>query len=258
MTKDMTKRTFTVFVFLYYSFFAFSQKSDSTKTDRHFGGSVLVTTKGISTIPNLTLGKPAAIFELSIGTKKLSFEPQFRFALEGKPWNFLFWGRYKVVDGENFRLTIGAHPAISFKTITVNSESGSQQIIRTTRYLAGEMTPTYFLTKNVGIGLYYLYSHGIESDITQNTNFVAFRLYLSNIRLTDQFYLRFNPQLYFLKMDKNHGFYFNSTLVLAKRNFPVAASILINKVIKTDIPLSTDFIWNASLTYSFGKDYVKK
>jgi hypothetical protein len=258
MTKNLNMRTFLFIVFLFYSFFAFSQKSDTTKTERHFGGSVLITTKGISTIPNLTLGKPAAIFDLSIGAKRLSFEPQFRFALEGKPWTFLFWGRYKLVEGEKFRLSIGTHPAIAFKTITINSETGPQQIIRTTRYLAGEMTPTYLLSKNVAIGFYYLYSHGIESDITKNTNFIAFRLYLSNIRLTDQFYLRFNPQLYFLKMDKNHGYYFNSTLVLAKRNFPVAASILINKVIKTDIPLSTDLIWNASLTYSFGKDYVKK
>jgi len=37
-----------------------------------------------------TLGKPAAIFDLSVGNERLAFEPQFRFSLEGKPWSFIF------------------------------------------------------------------------------------------------------------------------------------------------------------------------
>jgi hypothetical protein len=60
------------------------------------GGAVTVTTKGISTILNLTLGKPAAIFDMVAGKGKLCFEPQFRFALEGKPWCLLKQSRYKV------------------------------------------------------------------------------------------------------------------------------------------------------------------
>ena len=68
--------------------------------------------------------------------------------------------------------------------------------------------------------------------------------------------MRFNPQIYYLIMDANDGYYFNATLTLAKRNFPLSVSSLINKTIQTEIPLGEDFIWNISLIYSFNKDYV--
>jgi hypothetical protein len=54
---------------------SFLQTANSIKVSGHFGGAVTITTKGISTIPNLTLGKPAAIFDLSVG-RRLSFEIQ--------------------------------------------------------------------------------------------------------------------------------------------------------------------------------------
>ncbi|MDP9229082.1 MAG: hypothetical protein M3O67_00250, partial [Bacteroidota bacterium] len=111
-----------VFVFLLLAHFSFSQKTDSTKNIFHFKGAVTVTNKGISFIPTFSLGKPAAIFDLSMGKRKLFFEPQLRFSLEGKPWSFLFWWRYKLVTDKKFALTLGAHPAMNFKTesFTVN------------------------------------------------------------------------------------------------------------------------------------------
>ena len=44
----------------------------------NFTAAAMFQTKGISTIPNLTLGKPAFTFDLMVG-RKLSFEPQFGF-----------------------------------------------------------------------------------------------------------------------------------------------------------------------------------
>ena len=76
-----------------------------------------VTNNGISFIPSFNLGKPAAIFDLTMGGKKLSFEPQFRFALEGKPWSILFWWRYKLLNTDKFQIGLGAHPALSFSGI---------------------------------------------------------------------------------------------------------------------------------------------
>ena len=50
----------------------------------------------------------------------MSFEPQFRYALEGKPWSFIFIYRYKFIDRDRFSLKVGAHaPAIIFSTQTV-------------------------------------------------------------------------------------------------------------------------------------------
>ena len=95
-----------------------------------FTGAATVSTKGLSTFPNLTLGKPAAILDLSMGGKKFRFEPVFRFALEGKPWSFIFWCRYELLNNEKFQFKIGAHPAYSFKTITVTQNGTTKEILR--------------------------------------------------------------------------------------------------------------------------------
>jgi hypothetical protein len=258
ITCYSTKRTLSLFVLINLAYVAFSQETDSTKVPSRFGGAVTVTNKGISLIPNLTLGKPAAIFDLSVGKKRLSFEPQFRFALEGKPWTFIFWWRYKIVESKKFRMNIGAHPAFAFSTVTFPYDTVPQEIIRVQRYLAGEIVPTYTITKNISVGMYYLPSIGLQDDGVKYTNYLGLRFYFSNIRLSDKFYMRFNPQIYYLKMDANDGFYANATLFLAKRNFPFSVSAMGNRTIQTNIPVGEDFIWNISLIYSFNKDYVIK
>jgi hypothetical protein len=237
---------------------SFAQKTDSIRIVNNFSGAVTVTTKGISTIPNLTLGKPAAIFDLSMGKRNLTFEPQLRFALEGRPWSFLFWWRYKVLKTEKFHVNIGAHPALSFKTTATETDGVTEKTTKVYRYLAGELSPSYLLSKNINIGMYYLYSRGIEKEITRNTNLLALRGNFSNIKISNLFFMGFNPQIYYLKMDEHDGFYLNSTLTLAKSNFPVSLSAMFNKRIKSDIPADNDFIWNVSLRYAFNKEYVGK
>jgi hypothetical protein len=253
---NITGKAIFIFVLSSLPYLSFSQKSDSVKVPAHFGSAITLTNKGISIIPNLTLGKPAAIFDISVG-RRLSFEPQFRFALEGKPWSFLFWFRYDLVNNNKFLFKIGAHPALAFKTVTYTTDEGPQEIIRAQRYLAGELAPTYILTKGISTGMYYLYSHGFEEDITQNTHYLAFRINFTNIKLSDKVFLRFNPQVYYLKMDANDGYYVNASLTLAIRNFPLSVSSLINKTIRTNIPIGDDFLWNVSLIYTFNKKYAE-
>ncbi|HEX2393838.1 MAG TPA: hypothetical protein VHI78_00740 [Bacteroidales bacterium] len=232
------------------------QNYDSTRTANRFGVVVTLTTKGISTVPNLTLGKPAVMFDMRAG-KKLTFEPQFRFALEGKPWSFLFWWRYNLLSTQKFRLNIGMHPAISFRTVTDTTSEMLKEYIRADRYLAGEVSPAIVLSKNISIGMYYLYSRGLEKHITRNTHLISFRTGIS-VNLSDKFYTRLTPQIYYLIMDQYNGYYFNSSLVAGHRDFPLSVSFLINKAIETHIPVGEDFLWNASLIYSFNAEYARK
>ncbi len=177
-----------VFVLLMLTHLSFSKKMDSTKNTAHFSGSVSVTNNGISLIPTFSLGKPATIVNLSIGKGKASFEPELRFALEGKPWSFLFWWRYKLLKSHKFMINIGAHPALNFRTVT--SPIDGNKIIVTRRYLATELSPNYLLAKNISIGMYYLYSRGIDKDATRNTHFLTLNSNFSNIKLPKQFFLK--------------------------------------------------------------------
>ena len=69
---------------------AHTQVVDSTAAQRPVhratvSGGITVTNKAISLIPTFTLGKPAAIFDFAVRKGAVSFEPQFRVGLNGKP-----------------------------------------------------------------------------------------------------------------------------------------------------------------------------
>jgi len=224
----------------------------------HLGGNISVTNNGISIIPNLSLGKPAVNFELAVGKKKLSFEPQIRFALEGKPWSFVFWWRYKIVESEKFRLNIGAHPALSFRNNTYLVDGVEEDVMIVHRYLAAEIAPTYYFTKNINIGLYYLNGHGLDKGSIKYSHFIALRAGFTNIKLSDQFYLRLNPQVYYLRIENTDGYYFSGSMSLAKKDFPVSVSAMVNNPIHTDIAAGNKLLWNVSLIYTFSNNYDKR
>ncbi|HZK95365.1 MAG TPA: hypothetical protein VFC67_14250 [Prolixibacteraceae bacterium] len=244
-------------ILLLFAHFAFSQNTDSTKIVSHFGGAVTVTNNGISFVPTFSLGKPAVIFDLSMG-RRLSFDPQLRFSLEGKPWSFLFWGRYKLLKTNKFSFNVGSHLGLSFKTSTEPINGITTEITTVKRYLAGELVPNYLLTKDISIGMYYLYSRGIDHGTTRNTHFLTLNTSFSDIRLSKQFYMKFTPQVYYLKMDQLDGVYFTSALTLANRKIPLSISSVINKIIQTNITASQNFVWNVSLIYAFNKKYVER
>ena len=235
-----------------------SQKNDSTiARSYYFGGAVTIQSKGISTIPNLTLGKPAAVFDMKVG-RKLTFEPQFRFALDGKPWAMVFWWKYNAQISNKLRLVFTTNYTLSYKAMTYYTSTGtSQEIIRTTRYLAGGLEPNYQVNKYLGIGVYLFYTYGIEEFITKNTYMVSFRPGISNIPVAKNTTARITPEVYYLKMDDNEGFYLNARLSVSNRNFPVSLSALVNKPLESNIPSEYDLLWHVALTYAFGGNYKK-
>lgn len=258
ISKVHSKNGILSFVLLTLAYSSFSQKKDSTNNIFHLKGAVTVTNKGISFIPSFSLGKPAAIFDLSMGKKKLFFEPQLRFSLAGKPWSFLFWWRYKLIANKKFAFTLGAHPAMNFKTESFSVNGITKTGIIARRYLAGELSPNYFVSKNMSVGLYYLYSRGLDNGTTKNTHFLTLNSNISNIKLGNAFYARVTPQVYYLNQDGADGFYITSTFTLSKKNFPLSIQSIVNKTIRTNIAGSQGFLWNASLIYSFNKNYVSR
>jgi len=234
----------------------YSQEKDSTIAKiSSFTGAVTIQSKGISTIPNLTLGKPAAVFDMKLG-RKLTFEPQFRFALDGKPWAMVFWWRYYATFSNKFKVTFHTNYSFSFKPITYYTSSGTtQDVIRTTRYLVGALSPNYQFNKYIGVGLYLFYNRGIEAYIARNTYMASFRPSFSNIPITKNIAARIVPEIYYLKIDDKDGVYLNATLLISKKSFPLSVSALINKPINSDIPSEYDLLWNVGLTYTFSKNY---
>ena len=232
-----------------------AQKADSTQTPGRFGGAITLTNKGVSFIPTFTLGKPAVIFDMAVG-KKLTFEPQFRFSTEGKPWSFIFWLRYKLLNANKFYLTIGAHPSVVFKTVQVIENGVSKEIISGQRYLAGEISPNYRLSNQVTVGVYYLTSFGLTETPIKHTHFITVNSTISHIALTKDLAFRFSPLVYYLKMDHTDGIYYSASVALSAKRCPISVQYMFNNPVHSTITGGQDFISNLSLIYSFSKNYV--
>src|SRR5665647_971196 len=186
----------------------FALEKDSTKVPFNFGATVTITTKGISSIPNLTLGKPAAIVYLSMG-RAIKFEPEIRWGLDGKPWMFIFWFRHDLLNNDHFFIKLRVNPTVLFNTVTVTTNNVTSDIMKASRTLTLDLAPNWLLTKKFSIGPYWMYSYGVEKNAIKNTDLLGLRANLANIKLSDQLAMRFSSMAYFLKMDENHGYYFN-------------------------------------------------
>lgn len=244
-----------IIVLLSANFEAFSQGKDSTF---YFHADLSVTNNGFSIVPAFTLGDPAAFLDLRIGNKRLSFEPQFRYALEGRPWSFIFIYRYKAIIKPKFQLTFGGHlPGLNFITlpVTINGVEDNLSVMR--RFLAAEIIPTYKITNKISVGLYYLRGHAFQKQGPQNTNFLSLQGNITKIKLVGKTYFSFNPQVFYLKVDADDGFYVNATTTFGVQNFPITISSIVNKAIESEIP-SKDFDWNVSLIYTFDKNFIIK
>ncbi|MBY0434478.1 MAG: hypothetical protein K2U26_10245 [Cyclobacteriaceae bacterium] len=234
---------------------ASAQRKDSTF---FFRADVSMTNNGFSIVPAFTLGAPAAYLDMRMGNKRLSFEPQFRFVLEGRPWSFIFIYRYKAIVKPRFQLTFGGHlPGLNYITRMVDVNGIEERLSVARRFLAAEIIPTYTVSKHVSVGMYYLRGHAFQQHGPQNSNFLALQGTFTKINLVGKTYFNFNPQVFYLKVDADDGFYVNATTTLGVQGFPFTLSGIVNKAIKSSIA-ARDFDWNISLIYTLDKHFVLK
>jgi len=252
------KRSLLLLLFLGWIQTISGQAVETGARDRWFSGSIHATNNGISLIPTFMLGKPASIFYLSVGNAKLRFEPEMRFSLQGKPWSFLFWWRYRIIQNNRFKLTLGTHPSLAFRTATAEINGQSTELLYPTRFMAGELVPTWNINDKITIGMYYLYSRGLDAYATRNTHFVTINTHISKVKLAKSYYLSWKPQLYYLRMDQKDGLFLVSNVTLTKEKSPFSVYSIINKRLRSSIDRSRDFVWNISVAYSFHNQYTKK
>ena len=231
--------------------------ADSTKKEMQFATTTLITNNGISVIPIFSLGKPAAIINFTVG-RKFTFEPEFRVSLDGKPWSFIYWFRYKLARTPKFSLSIGAHPAIIFRTIPVTINGNNEQILRAQRFVAAEMAQNYRFNNHVNLGFYYLVGAGSVENKTKPTNLLVLRSGYNNINLGKEFVAGINFQLIYLFTNGEEGSYVNATLTLAHKRSPVSLSYFYNQPINTSITGGKNPLWNIGATYAFNKMFKIK
>lgn len=248
-------RVLLLFLLINIAMPARSQETGSDEKEYHLSGLVTATNNGISVIPSFSLGKPAFMFEFSIGGEKLSFDPQLRFAMNGKPWSFVFWWRYQFVNNDKFGFRVGAHPAFMFSDLSFDENESTIDVIEARRFAAFEVAPSFKISDKVTFRPYLLTAHGFSRGI-QNSVYFTLITSVSDLNITDNITFSMVPQVFYLKMDENDGYYLASAFSLSHKKSPVYLASMMNYKIKSEIA-SKDFLWNVSLVYSFSNTFKK-
>ncbi|MFL0162328.1 hypothetical protein [Aquirufa salirivi] len=249
----MKFKTTLLLVFLVGVNHLFAQ-TDTTKVPSFFSGQITATNNGVSLIPSFSLGKPAVLFDLSIGKGRLSFDPMFRFGMDGKPWAFIFWWRYKAIQQKNFKMSVGAHPAFVFRSEEANINGVNTSYLKAQRFFAWEATPTLSVHKNIAFGISYLGSTGLTKDVIQSTTFVAFKTVFSNLSLHKNWQATIIPQFFYLKMDDLDGTYLSGSLILSKKKSPFTLTTIFSKKLRSALA-GDDLLWSVGLNYNFNHQF---
>lgn len=236
-----------------------AQEQDSLKNPSyHFRGNISVTQNGMSLIPAFSLGKPAAIAELSLGGERLSFDPEIRFDLNGQPWSFIFWWRYQIVRPSRFRLHVGAHPSFIFRNTTVLSAKGQPvESMEGRRFFAGEIGPSYKISDQVRLGGVFLVGRSLGKVPMELNQFYAVNTTLNAFKPTHNWTIQARPMAFYLQMNDRRGVFLSSSFLIAHKHFPLALGSIVSRKTVSTIEVE-DWIWNISLIYSFTGDFLRK
>lgn len=225
------------------------------KKTKVFAGKIILTQNGLSPAPTFSLDKPAVLFRLTMGGKRLAFEPDIRFSLRGKPWAFLLWARLKAIDRDKFKMKFGVHPGFNFRTKNVLIDGAYSDIIQCRRYVGADYTQSWEISDHFSLGSYYFYSRCVD-DTPLNTHFALISTNFK-IDLFGDYQLGFSPSFYYLRLDNLDGIYFTSSFQFRKTDFPLSLDAIINQKINSKILPQRVFVWNISLVYSFKKPYFE-
>ena len=231
---------------------AYAQNPDSTHTPEplHATASLNINNNGISLFPNFYLGKPSAIINLSVGKRNLYLETEFRWGINGKPWSYIYWLRYKVRKNEKFGINLGTQLSYVFKETPVGINGLIENRYVAQRYGSFEVAPIYYHSKKFALGLYYLYSAGLDSYAIKNSHFVSLQPKFPNIKISKDYYAGFFPQVFYLVLDDKKGTYLSESLSINKRNFPISLTSLFTYKIKSNIA-GDNIVWNVGLNVKF-------
>jgi hypothetical protein len=98
---------------------------------------------------------------------------------------------------------------------------------------------------------------GIDKEVSSINNFISLRADFNRINFSKDFFMRFNPQVYFLSLDKITGIYVAGGITLCRSDFPMTISSNFNTALKSSIN-AAPFAWNVGVNYEFSNQFIKK
>lgn len=229
---------------------AHAQPADSLKKTEPIKASanVQITNNGVSLFPNLMLGKPATIINLTVGKKGVFFEPELRWRLNGEPWSYIFWLRYRPKPSQHFSWHVGAHPSYVIRPAAVVVNGISETRWQSQRFFAAEVVPVWHPSRQFALGFHALASKGLDSYGIQRSTYVSLQPRWPHIGLSKHWYLGFYPQVFHLRLDSHQGVYYSHLLSVNRAELPFYLSTIFTYKIKSSIT-GDKTVWNIGLNF---------
>lgn len=226
-------------------------QTDSTKYKPELSGVIILTTNGISQIPAYSLNKPAISAFFFLKLKRFSYEPDINYGIDGRPWGMGNSFMYLVMDKKKLKFKSGLALGLAFSYPEVLQGGDMVKINKSERYLIAKLIPSYLISKKTTLSLNYWYARNLEQKSINSINFLSAVLSISNISVSQKMYCNIFPQIFYLNVDEEDGFFFSPIAAFGIKNFPLYLSTQVNATLLNNMTSDPGFKWNVALNYNF-------
>ena len=226
-------------------------QKDSTTDKPRLSGVVIITSNGISQIPAYSLNKPAisAFFILKI--KRLSYEPDINYGMDGRPWGMGNTFMYLITDKKKLKFKSGLSLGLAFSYPDVLQEGKLIEVNKAERYLIVKIIPSYLFSKRSSLALIYWNAHNLEKESIKLINFLSAVVSIINVPISNNIHCSFFPQVFYLNVDGRGGLFFSPSAGFGLKKFPLSLSSQVNTTLITNMRPSPGTKWNVALNYNF-------
>ena len=236
-------------VFTLVSIRGFSEIKKDTINPIKVSGSIQLANNGISPVPAFSLGKPAIMTAFSIKKGNLSFNPQFNYGIDGRPWSSNNWLRLQFPK-KKFTFRAGINWSLFFKQATVTENNQTFVIKRVNRYLETELAAFYQISDKITLQTMWWHDEGMDVDAVKRGSFYSLSATISKIPLSKSLKMTLIPHVFYLHNKiPFEGFFASAMAIFSYKNSPFTLSAQAVKPIW--VKPESQFNWNIGLNWGF-------
>ena len=219
----------------------------STAASLHLTGTAALSKIGFSPVPSFSFDSPLVSLFLSIAKGRFSYEPAFFWGLNGKPWIIENWLKYRFIDKNILRISMGINPSLFFKS---GVSPDNDEIINANRNGTVGLFGDCSLAKNLSFRFTYWYNQAFDIG-TISGHFMYITGIISTRTYSKKIFVTIKPEFfYFNNTGKVDGLFASVNISVGHKKYPLSLSVQGVQRLWANFHGDT-FKWNCALTCAF-------
>jgi hypothetical protein len=220
-------------------------RTDSLRDSLVFHANVAISKIGLSPIPVQPSGYPCASASLSAKKRNWSYDPDFTFTLNAKPWMINNWIHYRLTNKKKLKICAGINPFLYFSSANTYLK---KQVMTTNKNLSAELFADYQLSKRWSVNIDYRYDRGFNNMVMTGNFFCASISTIQNLSASTN--IRLNAHaIYFDFPCHFQGLFSAWEITLTRKRYPLSLSLQVIQPVACKLN-NAAFLWNTWLVIS--------